>query len=238
MTSTDERASSRGTGLTFASLIRRSVAELDRLVSHGHAVRPEDLAGHEYRGRNVGTPGSFERRFRKFQKLFFLDPETGRFGGWNLRARQNADDEPWLDAPPTAREPLSLRARLERAIEWSSGLRGPGSVMGFYELRPPRPGERIDCPRGGLIIDYGGGLNPWGDVSAALRDIVVAARPGDARLLLGRAYVAVGALRIRAPGVFVMERACAIRDPTPIRSRRWFSGAPPTPGARVVRPPS
>jgi hypothetical protein len=54
-----------------------------------------------------------------------------------------------------------------------------------------------------LLLDYGlGGNGPFGP---PLRDYIVQVYPDNADLLLGKAYLALGPLRIPA-GFFILER--------------------------------
>ncbi len=209
----------------LAALAALTPPELERIFEVGHPVELERLAGYEYLGMNFGTPAGFARWFRKFRKVFFHDAESGRSGGWNLRTRQNDDQGPWLDAPP------ARAVSLDAAVDFLTGRRTRSPAHGFFAIRSARRGEPTGARPGSLVIDYGEGRNPPGDVTALLRDVAVCVSEGDHDLLVGRAYLALGPALVRAPGVFALARAEAIRDESPRafgtseRSRRTSGGS-------------
>ena len=56
-----------------------------------------------------------------------------------------------------------------------------------------------------LLLDYGkGGNKPW-DPMAAIRDYIVQVDPESPDLLLGKAYIALGPLRVHT-NYFILER--------------------------------
>jgi hypothetical protein len=193
------------------TLARLDLESLERLFAEGHPVELARLAGFEFYGMNLGVPAFFARSFRKFRKVFCRHAESGRYGGWNLRTRQNGDSEPWLDAPPAERG-------AETAVAWLTGRRTSSAAHGFFALRSAGLGER--ARPGALVIDYGSVAHPLMDVTALLRDVAVCVSEGDHDLLVGRAYLQLGPALVRAPGIFALSRAEPIRDPGP-STRPW-----------------
>jgi hypothetical protein len=147
---------------------------------------------------------------------------TGRVGGWNLRCVQNTLDEPWLDAP-AGTEARGAAGWPHRAAAYLAGLRGSGAAHGRFEVVSARPGEKVPCAPGALILDYGAGGHPPLDVTVLLRDVAVCVRPGDPTLLIGRAFIDVGRAITSAPAVFLLERSQPLRDASPIEARSWFA---------------
>jgi hypothetical protein len=66
-----------------------------------------------------------------------------------------------------------------------------------------------------VLLDYGRGGNPPLDPTRALRDYLVRVDRGSDLLLIGKAYLALGPLRVPV-AFFVMERASKI-DPRAAR---------------------
>lgn len=190
---------------SLLDLSRRDVSALERLYEDGHPIDLGRIAGYEFLGMNFGTPALFARRFRKFRKVFFQDPVTGRHRGWNVRTLQDGDASPWLDAPP------ARQRSADAAIDWLTGRRTASAAHGFFEIRSARGDERPRARPGALLIDYGRGDNPRADVTTLLRDVAVAVSAGDHDLLIGRAWVALGPLLVPARGIFALARAEPIR---------------------------
>ena len=113
--------------------------------------------------------------FRKFVKGFFAG--TSGAYGCNSPAEQNGLDGDWR-TKPSDEEP------------------------GWYAFYAVDPAATTN-PRDAVLLDYGRGHN--GFPAKLLRDHVVRVAPGDDDLLLGKAYLAVGPLRIPV-SYFVLER--------------------------------
>ena len=114
-------------------------------------------------------------RIRKFIKGFFGEP----LEGCNIPARQDGWDAPW------------------QAV---------GERFGFYTAAPVVAGARDSLYPDSLLLDYGASpRNAFYRVEKVLRDYVVAPDPGQPDLLLGKAYLAIGGLRVPA-GYFILNR--------------------------------
>jgi len=168
--------------MTYETLCKASNRELERIMRAGTPPALSDLAGWELRGYNT-TPLAELIRSRKFKKGFEGDPDDpDGLSGYNVRVRQNGLHAPWLPV-----------------------LRHGEPIREFpYAVRPVRPGERDSRYENALLLDYGlPGALPlpptW------LRDYMVQISPDNRDLMLGKAYAALGPLRILV-GFFIAER--------------------------------
>jgi hypothetical protein len=100
-----------------------------------------------------------------------------------VRAYQNRPDEPW-------------RAKRSRGVR---------RRFGFYHVRPVDPESQDNAYLNALLLDYGQGGNGRFDITATLRDYVVRVHPACDDLLLGKAFLAAGPLRLQI-GYFLLER--------------------------------
>lgn len=158
----------------------------ESILRTGIAPSLDSLVGWEFRGAN----GSLVTRFlgiRKFVKGFYEGADRSETGptphihGYNIVVHQNADDDAHLYSPSDAAPKRHGYYRAHRV------------VAGAYDAMYPNA----------LLLDYGlGGNGPFGP---PLRDYLVQIYPDDPDLLLGKAYVALGPIRIPV-GFFVLER--------------------------------
>jgi hypothetical protein len=171
---------------TWLGLVRdASNGEREALMGSGIAPRFEDLVGSEFAGANSL---SLTRLIgiRKFVKGFYEGPARAQgpapfVQGYNVVARQNADEAPHVMVP-SAESPRR---------------------HGFYRVHAVQPGARDDRYPNALLLDYGLGGN--GLFGPPLRDYIVQVYPDDPDLLLGKAYLAFGSLRIPV-SFFVLQR--------------------------------
>lgn len=161
----------------FRELAALSREELEVLMESSEGPELASLAGYEYRGYNTPWYCSL-LGIRQFIKGFFGEP--GRVEGYNIPAAQTGLDGEWTHKP-SAQAPKRF---------------------GFYEVRPARADEPY--PRA-LLLDYGASRRNFALApERLLRDYLV--RPAASRpdLLLGKAYLALGA-RVTV-SYFVIER--------------------------------
>ncbi|MDP1828072.1 MAG: hypothetical protein Q8L48_32655 [Archangium sp.] len=167
------------------TLRQESKAQLRARILAGHPVDPTALEGWAYRGTSLGLPRFVEKlTWKTFQKTFWREPATGRLLGWNVRLEQDG-----VDAPS--------RPRMKR---------GAPVTTWHYEVVEPRG---VAMPRGfdrGLIIDYGRAKNAALDTIRVTKDPLVAVEPGNADLLLGVSYLALGPVCLETPTYFLLER--------------------------------
>jgi hypothetical protein len=77
--------------------------------------------------------------------------------------------------------------------------------FGFYEVARVDPTARDNVYLHAALLDYGKGGNPMLDPSALLRDYLVQVDATNPDLYLGKAYGALGPLRIPT-NFFILER--------------------------------
>lgn len=165
----------------FLELARSSNAQLEKILRASKAPALESLVGFEWRGCNTSRRIKL-MGLQKFIKGFFREGE--RVEGYNIPVQQNGLDKPWLDQP-TPESPKRFA---------------------FY-LVTPVDREAIDnlYPEA-TLLDYGTSRrNPAYGIERLLRDYVVQPDPANPDLLLGKAYLAMGSLRLHS-NFFVLER--------------------------------
>jgi hypothetical protein len=164
----------------FYKLGRMSHAELENVFLRGTTPSKDALAGWEFRGMN--RPGWAKLAgIKKFIKGFHYQGD--KLMGYNCPVRQNDIHALWI-ARPTDRSPKKF---------------------GFYEVVEVDAESRDNRYLHALLLDYGRGGNSRLDPSAGLRDYLVQVDPDDPDLYLGKAYYAVGPLRVEA-NFFILER--------------------------------
>jgi hypothetical protein len=171
--------------ITREQLLAFDREQLREVMNRGYAVDPRSLENTAYQGVSLGLPRLFEElSWKKFQKTFHRDPETGKLRGWNVRLEQNGLDAPCV---PKMKD-------------------GAPFTFGHFEVVPiaETPAGLRDGFRG-LMIDYGRGENGR-DITSVLRDPLVAVNEGDPRLLLGYSIVELGTAKIPTPTYFLLER--------------------------------
>jgi hypothetical protein len=161
----------------FAALMRLPVRQLAAVYAAGTRPDPHALAGREYRGANRPASSAL-LGIRRFVKGFESQPD-GSVRGYNKVVRGAS-----LDAP------------------WTASRRKDGRVAWAPFLVLPAPDDRSAHS---LLLDYGAPAEPERGVPRRLRDLLVRVEPGSDDLLLGRAYVALGARWVPV-GWFVLDR--------------------------------
>lgn len=159
--------------------------EREALMANGTAPRFEDLAGWEFAGGNALSLTKLIG-IRKFTKGFYegaprADGPTPFLQGYNIVVRQNGDEAPHVYVPSEEKP----------------------KRHGFYRVHAVQPGARDARYPNSLLLDYGLGGN--GLFGPPLRDYIVQIYPDDPDLLLGKAYVALGPVRIPL-SFFVLKR--------------------------------
>jgi hypothetical protein len=158
---------------------RLPMKELERMMLRGEPPDGDALAGWQFRGQNCAD---FSRLLgiKKFIKGFYRS-DAGQLFGYNIPVVQNGLEEPW---------------------EYKGGVARP---FGFYRVDPVEAAARDNAYLGSLLLDYGRGGNHDLDPTSRLRDYLVRVERGSDELLLGKALVAVGPLRVPV-GFFLLER--------------------------------
>ncbi|MEZ4404572.1 MAG: hypothetical protein R3B06_31415 [Kofleriaceae bacterium] len=158
------------------------LAALEDVFVRGTTPDLAGLAGWEFRGLN--SPSYFKLLgIKKFVKGFWRDA-AGQVWGYNYPVEQNPIDAGWFGLPSV----VAPRR------------------FGFYQVDPVDPTAADNQYLHALLLDYGKGANPRFDASAGLRDYLVQVDAGNPDLLLGKAYYALGPLRIPTASFFILER--------------------------------
>jgi len=172
----------------YLRLARSRPPTLERIMVGGETPAVAALVGYEYCGYNL-APHLSLLGIRKFVKAFFATPE-GAVYGCNTPVAQNGLAGPWHARPDEARP----------------------RRYAFFRVTPVDPAARDNAYLHTLLLDYGRGGNPRYDPSRVLRDYLVRCVRGSDDLLLGKAYLALGPVRLAAT-FFVLERRRPLPGP-------------------------
>src|SRR4051794_27655314 len=179
---------------TYKRLADQTPAALELLLVGGEPPSLPGIVGYEYRGYNLPAATAL-LGIRKFIKAFF-DTPGGAIYGCNTPAVQNGLHAPWIARPSEA---------------------APRRYA-FFSVTPVDPKARDNAYLHALLLDYGRGGNPLYDPSRLLRDYLMRCIPGSDELLLGKAYFALGPVRLTA-GLFLLERLRPLRGPIALPAR-------------------
>lgn len=178
-----------GSRFSYLDLVREvNGVTRDALMRGGVAPTFDSLQGWEFAGTNVGRVSDL-LGIRKFKKGFYVGAPRVSDGpepflqGYNVVVEQNG-----VGTPHVAR-PTDAAARRH----------------GFYRAHAVVPGAIDAVYPNALLLDYGLGRNGI-EPSGLLRDYLVQVYADDRDLLLGRAFLALGRLRVHA-GYFVLSRS-------------------------------
>lgn len=165
----------------FLELARSSNAQLEKILRGSKAPTFESLVGFEWRGCNTSWRLK-AMGLQKFIKGFFQNGE--QVEGYNIPVQQNGLNEPWVEKP-TPESPKRF---------------------GFYLVTPAK-GESVDnLYPDALLLDYGAShRNPTYGIERLIRDYLVQPDPTTPNILLGKAYLAIGKLRLPS-NFFILER--------------------------------
>lgn len=165
----------------FLELARSSHAQLEEILRASKAPTFESLLGFEWRGCNTSWRLK-AMGLQKFIKGFFQEGE--HVEGYNIPVQQNGLDAPWLDRP-TPESPKRYA---------------------FYRVTPVDRNSRDNFYPEALLLDYGANArNPAYGIERLIRDYLVQPDSANPDLLLGKAYLAVGTMRLPS-NFFVLER--------------------------------
>jgi hypothetical protein len=156
-------------------------ADLELAFVRGTTPDLEALVGWEFRGINHPAWARIAG-IKKFVKGFFRG-DDGRVMGYNCPVVQNVLDGRW-HTKPTDTAPKRF---------------------GFYEVAAVDATARDNYYLHSVLLDYGKGGNKVYDPSRGLRDYLVQVDPANPDLFLGKAYYALGPLRVHS-NFFILER--------------------------------
>ena len=153
---------------------------LEVVFLRGTTPDPARLVGWEFRGTNV--PGWARLLgIKKFIKGFWREGEEVL--GYKCPVVQNSLFEPW-DSLPSNLHPKRF---------------------GFYKVTPVDATAKDNRYLHAVLLNYGEGPNPPWEPARGLRDYLVQVDPDNPDLYLGKAFYALGPLRV-ATNFFVLER--------------------------------
>lgn len=155
-------------------------AELDTVFLRGEMPDLDQLVGWEFRGINHPFWASIAG-IKKFVKGFFKS--EGKVMGYNSPVVQNVLDGRWHTKPSDTAP----------------------KRFGFYEVAATDPTARDNYYLHSVLLDYSKGGNAKLDPTNGLRDYLVQVDPENPDLFLGKAYYALGPLRVHS-NFFILER--------------------------------
>lgn len=155
--------------------------ELELVMVRGARPDLDALVGWEFRGINHPAWARIAG-IKKFVKGFYRR-EDGRVMGYNSPAAQNVLDGRWRTKPSDTAP----------------------KRFGFYEVMPVDATARDNAYLHAVLLDYGRGGNRRIDPTSAIRDYLVQVDPANPDLFLGKAYLAIGPLRVHS-NYFILER--------------------------------
>jgi hypothetical protein len=162
-------------------LASRSRPRLETAFLRGHMPDLDALVGWEFRGINTPEWARLAG-IKKFVKGF-VKHEDGHVTGYNCPVIQDGLARPWRTLPDD----------------------NAPKRFGFYLVAPVDPTSRDNAYLHSALLDYGrGGNKPW-DPTRGLRDYLVQVDPTNPDLFLGKAYYALGPLRVQS-NFFILER--------------------------------
>ncbi len=175
-----------GSRYDYQALCLAEHATLEDVMRRGVTPDLRSLSGWELRGYNIIGVADLVG-IRKFKKGFYREqPTSGSWEaiqGYNVKVRQNSFGEPWVDV-----------------------MKGEESVkFGWYDVYPVRLTEPDYRYPNAVLINYASRKNFVLDPTRALRDYLVQVYPDNPDLFLGKAYAALGPLRVLG-AFFVLER--------------------------------
>ena len=163
-------------------LEKMSPKELETVFLRGVTPDLDALAGWQFRGLNAPAWAKLAG-IKKFIKGFFREGDD--LYGYNCPVVQNRLREPWVAKPDDARP----------------------KRFGFYRVAPVDPTARDNAYLHAVLLDYGQGPKPtklW-DPTRGLRDYLVQVDADNPDLFLGKAYYALGPVRVPT-SFFILER--------------------------------
>jgi hypothetical protein len=157
-----------------------SMKELEPIFRRGTMPDPDGICGWEFRGMNAPKWAKYAG-IKKFIKGFYM--RDGELFGYNSPVVQNRVTQSWIGKPSDDKP----------------------KRFGFYKVDPVDPTSVDNKYLQSLLLDYGRGGNKVYDPTSGLRDYVVQVDPKNPDLLLGKAYYALGPVRL-ATNFFILER--------------------------------
>jgi len=154
--------------------------ELEPIFRRGTMPDADSLFAWEFRGMNTPKWAKYAG-IKKFIKGFYKRDD--QLFGYNIPVVQNRVTQAWISKPSDENP----------------------KRFGFYRVDAVDPTAVDNKYLQSLLLDYGRGGNKMYDPTSGLRDYVIQVDPDNPDLYLGKAYYALGPLRL-ATNFFVLER--------------------------------
>ena len=164
----------------FYQLARMPRQELERVMTQGSMPKLNALANWQFRGLNQPAWAK-AAGIKKFKKGFFWEGE--QLYGYNCPVKQTDITLPWIGKPNDEHS----------------------KHFGFYTVSPVDAAAKDNHYLNAVLLNYGKGGNKVYDPTRGLRDYVVQVDPDNEDLYLGKAYFALGPVRV-ATNFFILER--------------------------------
>lgn len=161
--------------------------ELETVFLQGSLPELGSLAGWEFRGMNHPAWAKLAG-IKKFMKGFYW--QDGELYGYNCPVVQDGVEMPWR-SKPVGQEPKRF---------------------GFYRVAKVDATAKDNTYLHSVLLNYGEGGNKRLDPSSGLRDYLVQVDAENPDLYLGKAYYALGPLRVHS-NFFLLERDRSVAGP-------------------------
>ncbi len=171
----------------YYELGRMNRTELETVFLQGSLPNLESLAGWEFRGMNHPAWAKVAG-IKKFMKGFYW--EDGELYGYNCPVVQDGVESPWR-SKPVGQTPKRF---------------------GFYRVAKVDATAVDNKYLQSVLLNYGEGGNKPFDPSSGLRDYLVQVDSENPDLYLGKAYYALGPLRVHS-NFFLLERERQVDGP-------------------------
>lgn len=168
-------------GSRLLELLGAPSSQFEYMLIRGEPPSLDALAGWEYLGMNTPRWAKYAG-IQKFIKGFFRT-SSDKVAGYNIEVVQNGPGGPWKTKPTDS----------------------PPKRFGFYSVEPVDATASDNEYLNAVLLDYSRGENSVLSPTRVLRDYLVRVDSGSDALLLGKAYVALGNLRVPA-SYFILER--------------------------------
>lgn len=164
----------------YYQIASMSAHDLESLFLRGTTPDLDELVGWEFRGMNHPAWARIAG-IKKFIKGFFVRDD--QVYGYNSPVRQNRNQAPWI-ARPSHEQPKRF---------------------GYYRVTRVDPTARDNRYLHAVLLDYGRGGNKVLDPTRNIRDYLIQVDPDNSDLYLGKAFFALGPLRL-GTNFFLLER--------------------------------
>lgn len=167
-------------------MLKMNLAQVAEVFRNGHPIKTEELYNTQYLGIDLSMPEWFHKYFWKtFRKTFYLDPQTDRLRGWNVKLEQTG----W-----------------EGELKAKCNSKGEELAFGHYEVCSAVGKKFPKGWQGADYLDYGIAGNPTLDPAGLGYCPLVAVNEGSTELLLGWEVFKIGGLFVPLNDYWLLKR--------------------------------